>query len=255
MKIKYFTESAYNTLFDSISSNLSLYKSSDGSWIKKSFKNQDYFKESRIDLHLPELTASNNKAEEDYSNALLIHSAFRDRITPKQASNVFLWSYLSHCEYWKYTSKRWANEKMSIDTVKQRFFCYTETGSRIGFVRNSISRLWWGAYLTYQEDKPAPYELTKVLFSHSDIFLQVIERNFSMNREVIIGILSAIKAINDDPKLDDVGVSKVTGEYEWRTLCKYLNRYGAVTLLDALDREDIYNLSYEYILRKRKQIL
>ena len=94
MKIKYFTESAYNTLFDSISSNLSLYKSSDGSWIKKSFKNQDYFKESRIDLHLPELTASNNKAEEDYSNALLIHSAFRDRITPKQASNVFLWSYL-----------------------------------------------------------------------------------------------------------------------------------------------------------------
>ena len=63
MKIKYFTESAYNTLFDSISSNLSLYKSSDGSWIKKSFKNQDYFKESRIDLHLPELTASNNKAD------------------------------------------------------------------------------------------------------------------------------------------------------------------------------------------------
>lgn len=249
MKIKYFTESAYNDLFDSIKDNLPYYQNSNGDWIKDHFENKTFFKESRIDLALPKLNMSNS----ELMNTIAIHNAFKDKITPKQASNVFLWSYLSHCEYWDYTFKRWANEKMSVDTVKQRFFCYTEVGSRIGFLRNSISRLWWAGFLTYQEDKPAPYELTKVLFSHSDIFLQVIERNFSMNKEVIIGILSAIKAINDDPSLDDVGMSKVTGEYEWRSLCKYLNRYGAVTLLDALDRNDIYNLSYEYIIRKRTQ--
>lgn len=253
MKLKYFTESAYNELFDSIPSNLLNYQDSNGEWITNHFGNNKFCKESRIDLVLPELVIGKNKSEEDYTNSLLIHNAFRDRITPKQASNVFLWSYLSHCEYWDYTSKRWANEKMSVDTVKQRFFCYTETGSRIGFLRNSISRLWWGGYLTYQEDKPTPYELTKVLFSHSDIFLQVIERNFSMNKEIIVGILSAIQKINNDPNLDDVGINKATGEYEWRTLCKYLNRYGAVTLLDAFDRNDICDLSYEYILRKRKQ--
>lgn len=249
MKIKYFTETAYNDLFDSIKNNLPNYQKSNGDWIKAHFGDKTFFKESRIDLALPKLNVSDG----EYMNTLAIHNAFKDRITPKQASNVFLWSYLAHCEYWDYTSKRWASEKMSLDTVKQRFFCYTEAGSRIGFLRNSISRLWWAGFLTYQENKPAPYELTKVLFSHSDIFLQVIERNFSMNKEIIIGVLSAIKAINDDPSLADVGMSKVTGEYEWRSLCKYLNRYGAVTLLDVLDRNEIYDLSYEYIMRKRKQ--
>lgn len=252
MKIKYFTESAYNELYDSIPNNLVLYQNSDGSWIKKYFGCQPFFKESRIVSYLPELNIHNkDKADEDYENALIIHNSFKDKITPKQASNVFLWSYLSHCEYWKYTFERWSSDQMTVDSVKQRFFCYTETGNRIGFLRNSISRLWWGAYLTYQEDNPKPYELTKVLFSHSDIFLQIIERNFSMNKEIIVGILSAIKAINDDPNLNNVGMNKATNEYEWRSLCKYLNRYGGVTLLDVLGRKEICKLSYDYILNKR----
>ncbi len=249
MKVKYFSESGYTHLFDSIAKHADLYGTSPNSdWIKKEFATRQYCKESRIDVVLPTLDPDMG----DYVNTIAIHGAFKDILTAKQASNPYLWSYLAQCEYWNYTSKRWAAPGMSVDTIKQRFFCYTEKGSRIGFLRNSISRLWWAGYLTYQEDKPGnPYELTKLLYSNSDIFLQLLERNFSMNKEVCIGILSAIKEINDDPTLPNVGKSPKTGEYEWRDLCKYINRFGAVTLLDALTIDDIKKISKDYILKQR----
>ena len=137
-------------------------------------------------------------------------------------------------------------------TVKQRYFCNTEDGNRIGFLRNAISRLWWIGYLSYQDGRRNPYELTKLLTSHSDICQSIIERNFSMNRNVTIGILDAILEINNDPKLRDVGLQeKGSTKYEWRDLCKYINRYGAVTLLDSLSSDDIKELSYKYILKQR----
>ena len=250
MKIKYFTESCYNDLFDTIDRNKDKYAiHTDGKWVAEFFGDKVYCKESRIDVSLPSLDVSLG----EYANCIAIHNAFRDRITPKQASNPYLWSYLTHCEYWEYTSRRWSKEEMSVDTIKQRFFCGPEEGNRIGLLRNAISRLWWAGYLSYQEDKPAaPYELTQLLFSHSDICQSVIERNYSMNKNITIGILRAIKMINDDPKLKDVGISEKTSEYEWRDLCKYLNRFGAVTLLDTLSKDDICEMSYDYILKQRK---
>ena len=247
MKLKYFTESAYNDLFECVDTNIDYYSDIDNSWIEKRFDKREYSKESRIDVTLPQLSISNS----EYMNAVNIHTAFKDRITPKQASNPYLWSYLSHCIYWEYTCQRWSSTRMSVDSIKEHYFCKSETGNRIGFLRNSISRLWWMAELSYQDDKSNRYELTELLFSHSDLCQSVIERNFSMNKEVIVGILSAIKAINDDPALKNVGIDK-NGEYEWRNLCKYINRYGAVTLLDVLDRDDIREISYKYILEQRK---
>lgn len=248
MRIKYFTESAYLELFDGISDNISSYSLADNKWVKELFGDREYCKESRIESCLPSLDA----AGEEYSNVVIFYDVFKDKLSPKQASNPYLWAYLTHLEYWEYTNKRWAAEGMSVETVKQRFFCNTEDGNRIGFLRNAISRLWWIGYLSYQESRRNPYELTKLLTSHSDICQSVIERNFSMNRNVTIGILDAILEINNDPKLRDVGLQeKGSTKYEWRDLCKYINRYGAVTLLDSLTSDDIKDLSYKYILKQR----
>jgi len=252
MKLKYFTETAYYDLFDSISNNKNYYSNSDDSWLKQKHLNQKYCKESRIELALPKFEVDSAKYD-DYINAIAIHNAFKDKITRRQASNPYLWSYLTHYEYWDYTVNRWSEEEMSVDKIKKRFFCGTEEGSRIGFLRNSVSRLWWAGELTYQEGKSKPYELTELLFSHSDICQAVLERNFSMNKEITIGILSAIKDINDDPKIENVGILRANPEkYEWGELCKYLNRFGAVTLLDALTSKDIHDISYDYILSLRR---
>lgn len=249
MKVKYFVESAYNDLFDTVPNNMDLYSESNGDWVIKRFRDQNYYKESRIDVSLPPLDVNND----DYMNVLAIHNTFKDKITPKQASNPYLWTYLTHCEYWEYTAKRWSKTGMSEKTIKQRFFCGSETGNRIGFLRNAIARLWWFGYLSYQENSSSPYKLTKLLLSHSDLCASILERNFSMNKEITIGILSAIQEINDDPSMRDVGAVSNGDDFEWRPLCKYINRYGGVALLDALSRDEIKNLSYEFLMDYRKK--
>lgn len=243
MKIKYFSESGYNHLYDSISKHADLYRTSSScDWIAKEFGEQPYCKESRIDAVLPVL----DPKEGDYVNAIQIYEALKDSFSPKQASNPYLWAYMTHCEYWDYTFKRWSKPDMSVDSIKEHYFCGTEEGSRAGFLRNSIARLWWSAYLSYQDDKRGnPYALTKLLFSKEDLRVSIVERNFSMNKNVCIGILSAIQEINDDQNCPDVV------EDEWRSLCKYINRFGAVTLLDALSARDIMALSKEFIIKQR----
>lgn len=139
--------------------------------------------------------------------------------------------------------------KRSVN-IKQRYLC---TPSRIGLLRNSLSRLWWYGYLSYNPDSQShKYDLTKLLLSQSDLCQSIVERNFSMNRNITFGILSAIQEINDDPALDNVDRSQKTGEYEWRDLCKYINRFGAVTLLDSLTSDEVKKTSYDYILNQRK---
>lgn len=254
MKINYFAESAYLDLFDSIKDHKSNYTLEDNSWIFKYFGGRDYYKESRIECVLPTLDATNG---ED-TNVIAFYEALKDKLSPKQASNPFLWSYLAHIDYWKYTTQRWVKDDMSIDTIRQRFFCNTVDGNRIGFLRNSISRLWWIGYMSYRDDVHSnPYELTKLLTSKTDICQSIIERNFSMNKNITIGILEAILKINNDPNLRDVGRPEnwdgQTNDYEWRHLCKYLNRYGAVSILDALSSNEICELSYNYILEQRNK--
>ena len=253
MKIKYFVESAYVDLFDSIKEHETLYTGASNAWVKDFFGDREYCKEARIESHLPELKAEND----EYTNVIAFYDVFKDRLNPKQASNPYLWAYLTHCEYWDYTNARWAKEGMSVDTIKQRYFCSFLTnnieGNRVGFLRNAVARLWWMGHLSYQEGRHGnPYELTKLLTSHSDISSSVLERNFSMNRNVTVGILDAILEINNDPSLPDVGVSRTTGRYEWRELCKYINRYGAVTLLDSMTSDDIKEISYNFLLENRK---
>ena len=116
----------------------------------------------------------------------------------------------------------------------------------------------WIGYLSYNSNSPSsPYELTKILLSNTDLTMSIIERKFSMQRNVTLGILSAIKEINDDNTIYDVGIwrkapaSASTPAYEWRELCKYLNRFGAVTLLDTLSVEEVKEISLKYILSLR----
>lgn len=253
MKLKYFAESAYTDLYDSIKEHETLYANPSNAWVKEYFGDRVFCKDSRIECTLPTLSAAND----EYTNVIAIYEAFKDKLNPKQASNPYLWAYLTHCEYWEYANQRWAKEGMSVDTIKQRFFCSFLTnnleGNRVGFLRNAVSRLWWFGYLSYQENRPGnPYELTKLLLSHSDISSSVLERKLSVNRNITVGVLDAILEINNDPRLPDVGVSRTTGKYEWRELCKYINRYGGVTLLDAMSSDDIKELSYNFILNQRK---
>ncbi len=268
MRVKYLTDKAYEILMDNIAVDKEKYLRDDV-WLPSYFEGKEFCKESRIEVVPIQLYMDGDKNESDLINTRNVFDAFGE-MTPQQASNPYLWSYLSMVDFWEYSKWRWGRNmddstadyeiikgevakqgesKRSVN-IKQRYLC---TPSRIGLLRNSLSRLWWYGYLSYNPDNQSrKYHLTKLLLSQSDLCQSIVERNFSMNRNITFGILSAIQEINDDPTIDNVDRSKKTGEYEWRDLCKYINRFGAVTLLDLLSSNEIKEMSYNYILSRRK---
>ena len=77
MKLKYFAESAYTDLYDSIKEHEALYSSPSNAWIKDYFGDRVFCKESRIECTLPTLSADND----EYTNVIAIYEAFKDKLT------------------------------------------------------------------------------------------------------------------------------------------------------------------------------
>ena len=243
MKLRYLTENAYEQLYKGVNKNLDLYISKDSILIEV-FPNGNYAKESNIIIDNFSLYEDTFDIQDDLINVKNLYTAMK-KLTPEQASNVYLWTCLSHDVYYDYIKRRWG--PTTDGAIKDRYFCDSFKGSRIGLFRNGISRLWWYGYLTYQEGRSNPFVLTELLLSNSDLCLSLVERKFSMNKNVIIGILSAIQEINDSSELNNVV------DEEWRGLAKYINRYGAVSMLDFLSIEEIHNISKDFILNMRKK--
>jgi hypothetical protein len=201
-----------------------------------------------------------DKNASDLINTRHVFDAFGE-MTPQQASNPYLWSYLSMVDFWQYSKWRWGRNmdegktddeiiegeaatqgesKRSVN-IKQRYLC---TPSRIGLLRNSLSRLWWYGYLTYDEDNPAdPYHLTRLMTSDTDLCQNLVQHKYSMNKTITLGFLEGIKKY-----IEEGGILLHENE---RSVIKYINRYGAVTSLDVLSREDIAELIYNYLINDR----
>ena len=242
MKLRYLTENAYEQLYKGVNKNLNLYASNDPI-LASIFPNGNFAKDSSVVIDNFVLYENDFDIQDDVTNVKTLFMAMK-KLTPEQASNVYLWAWLSHDVFYNYVKRRW--NPTTDGAVKDRYFCDSFKGSRIGLFRNGISRLWWYGYLTYQEGLSNPFVLTELLLSNSDLCLSLVERKFSMNKNVIIGILSAIQEINDSSEYEKVAMD------EWRSLAKYLNRYGAVSMLDFLSAEEICKISKKYILDLRK---
>ena len=193
MKLKYLTEDAYDQLYKGVNKNIDLYKN-DEPILATIFPNGNCAKESSVVVDNFSLCENTFDIQDDLINVKVLYTSMK-KLTPEQASNVYLWTWLSHDVFYSYIKKRW---KPSTDgAIKDRYFCDSYKGSRSGLLRNGISRLWWYGYLTYQEGRSNPFALTELLLSNSDLCVNLVERNFSMNKNVIVGILGAIKEIND----------------------------------------------------------
>lgn len=97
-------------------------------------------------------------------------------------------------------------------------------------------------YLTYEEEKSStnPWKVTEVLFSAQQIQKDLFDQPYSMNKTVVRGLLRALETIQSERG------NKATTVF--RKCCdSFLNHYGAVTILDFLTADDIYELAYNYM--------
>lgn len=247
MNLIYFTKDAYKLLKKDLTSN-SEYYYLDEPWLDEYFANagvDEYIKTSSLVVPNVSLEYSGDEDEaknsDDLNNIRILYDAYKDKVTPLQASDPMLWSALSHITFKEYVLKRWRKDDGSV-RLDQRFFATEGRASLLYY--NAISRLWWSGYLTYDEERERtnPYHLTEILFSAQQIQKDLIDQSMSMNKTVVKGILLALKRIQEETGSACTRV--------FRSCCdSYLNHYGAVSVLDTLSVEDIEGIAYSYMKR------
>ena len=244
MKIYYMKEKALDSLQKDVEDNLDRYKSG-ARWIDQYFIEKEspkYYFDTGIEVNDYDLVIGG--PETDFQNAKTIFEAFKGKINPLQASDLRLWAYLAHVQHWDYMCNRWKidvpdeedepdDDKKSprdkaISRVKTRYFFGSSRGK--AFVRQGIARLYWSAYLTYDENNDNPYEYTEFFFSKQDIFTSITERSYARNK---ILIMAALKELKKHPELSREDI---------RLFLAKLNQAGAITVLDFLSEAQAEDL-------------
>jgi hypothetical protein len=166
------------------------------------------------------------KGKYDFENSKLIYETFKF-LTPEEADDPRLWVYLSNCHFYDYTRERWLSST-STEKVFETRILY-EGAVRGVRTRNSISRLWWTAHLTYQKDAVGKeWDLTKAIFDVQDLQVSLLERNMGSYPLILKGFLDFYLR----------NKSKMKGKLI-QCMVKELNNIGGVYSLSFLDEERI----------------
>ncbi|MEC0269717.1 DUF6339 family protein [Paenibacillus anseongense] len=234
MNLEYIDIEYLNDLKVNIQSNLEYYKS-DESWLDSYFEGQEWIRQTKIrahevDLQLPQTTTMHF----DYENSKRLYTAFKG-LTITQATDERLWVYLTHKTFWKYMRKRWSVESYiekgsAVDVIRERYFFMGNRDRAL--IRNGIARLWWYGYVSYDDTREDPFELTRMLLSKLDIAQSLLERTFSRNPLITKSILSVL-----------VNLEKSNGSFpdreQFRSLMMHMNQLGGVTILDSYERPEL----------------
>ncbi|QOT08464.1 hypothetical protein JNUCC32_20150 [Paenibacillus sp. JNUCC32] len=241
MELNYISESSLDELKVNILSNIERY-TSDEVWIYKFFEGTTWnfpstIRIENIDLHMPQ----SSTLHFDFENTKKIYTSLKG-LSVIQATDERLWTYLTHNTFWNYMRKRWPVEsylekEKPVEAIKERYFFMANRDRAL--IRNGIARLWWYGYVSYDENREDPFELTKVLLSKLDIAQSLLERSFSRNPDITKAVLSVLKQ-------KELETSFIDRE-NFRSLMMYINQLGGVTILDTLDREDLEELVREKI--------
>ncbi len=208
----------------------------DKPWLADYFGGDPWYLQSSIDMpETLELKPPASKTDLfDLENTKALYSALR-HLTPVQAADERLWTYLSHVTFWNYMRQRWGVEQYAgkprfAEIVQERYFFMRDRPRAL--IRNGLARLWWYGYTTYDDSRDDPFELTAVRLYNLDVTQSILERAFSRNRIVTHAVLSELLQREKD------GIPFYARE-RVRDLAKYLVQLGGVTIIDALTYDDI----------------
>lgn len=163
----------------------------------------------------------------DFENAKILFEKLNNKLTPEDADDERLWTYLTHFIFYSYTKARWTNEEKSSEVIRDRFFY--EGSGRLARTRNAIARLWWIPYLTFNPNGTSEQEkwkYTEAAFSKQEVFVSLFERNMGSYKNVRDAFLDYILEYRPQSK-------------EIQFVARKINNLGGVYLLPALSYEKL----------------
>lgn len=170
----------------------------------------------------------------DFENAKLIFEAYK-KMSRTEASDTRIWTYLSHVTFWDYMIKRCPVSDWPSDDDKRKKYILEHwflngLNSRT-LTRQNIAMLWWGAYLTYDDKRKNPYELTEELFSMLDYTRTLLSSIQGRNNKFTTALLEYV--------IENKELFKRAKESKIRLLMKKLNYRGGYALLPTLEKDEI----------------
>lgn len=247
MKLRYLKEDAVAQLRENIANNVYNYQYGDNwidGYLTEMLDSDQWYLESRISYQKANLiipTGNNRDASKtDAENSKRIHRSLKN-LTPTQAIDSRIWTYLTHNVYHEYMAARWLqNQKEISKGTLERYFA----NSNREIIRNGIARLWWYGYLTYDPSREKPYELTDFLLSNQNLAQGILERTIGNNKEWLVNMLDVILKYKDD-------YPSVIHSDNIKKFTKYLNFAGGVTLLDCLDKPELEAFFLKWIQKEK----
>ncbi len=236
-KLRFLRQSSFDRLQANISSNHHKYTEAN-SWLAAYFSGDSWWVESNtlkaLTFSLVSPGSKLDYSDSDLENTKILYPALK-HLTPLQASDPRLWTYLTHVTYWDYMRKRWPIEQYLgksrlRDNIQERYFFMPDRSRAL--IRNGLARLWWYGYCSYDETRENPFELTAVLLKNLDVTQSILERAFSRNTLVTKAVLEVLLSREQSGKAFYVR-EKV------RDLAKYIVQIGGVTIIDALEDSDL----------------
>ena len=108
----------------------------------------------------------------------------------------------------------------------------------IALKQNDLYLFWWGPYITYDETRKDPYELTKELFSMLDYTRHLLPATQGQNRHLTHAVLEYV--------IENPGLFKQFKEAKVRLIMRRLNRIAGYRVLIALDKTEIKNVIHSF---------
>lgn len=187
---------------------------------------------------LPEFVVPETGQFFEFENAVKLFNCYRN-LSRTQATDKRIWVFLAHTQYWKYMKTRWplpepAGKTKAVTHILDHWFM---EGSK-AFSRHGIASLWWGAFITYDEERNNPFELTEEFFSKQDYKRVILEENICFYKPLVHAIL------------EYVAENKELFEKHWapkvRFLIRKLNFISGYKILSSLPKSTIKKIIDEY---------
>lgn len=223
MRLPFFSSKFVARLKRSAESNVRHYGTG-VSWIERFAAGSQYVRESDQVVDPPPslIFGDDDNPKYDAANARLIYE-WLSQLSPALAMEERLWAYLAHVTFANYMNARWPVDRPT--TIERRYLF--EGMSFAALSRHGIARLWWAGYLTKEEARQNPYELTEALFMRQDVQVALMERSLGKCRAVRTAVLDFLRVNRD-------WFAKEAFGRRIQRLIRELNLLGGVAILDSL---------------------
>ena len=116
-------------------------------------------------IYQPQGLLDQMDATDDYKSAVALYKAYSD-LTPLVASLPDLWVYLAHVDLFSYVQKRFDINNRGID---EKYIVNHWFKNEVNIFRQGLPGLWWSVYLSCDNERKNPFELTEILFRNQEL--------------------------------------------------------------------------------------